>query len=442
MQIDSISVSQVCQHDKHYRLIRVFEERVTILSDEGFFDTCREIQYHLDRFRTVYNQGCQKRIEKAYKHAYKHLVSAYGYSHKGHLERLGIIRETYLNNGGSFENDFMSMMERESLKQKARNWRWKIHERCKQAEREGEFIIFDTLTVNSRYYNEVWKRGSTHWRNYIQRFSRLCSGHEYVAIHEKGGRTHRNHIHVLHFCKTPPKGVRDPNRGARHKYKRELSSLKSLWPYGHSAPVAVRTHNHDPWAKHLGFSWPQDGYNDPIKAQPADAIGLYMSKYLAKQTTKKQDKQWRIKATRNLGLKNLMMVLSKLKVKDLYQLNKIGPENQIKTGKVYLPGCVVRQVATKLLVQRLKSRKTYKLLTQIQRTRTPLPSLVRSLIRKMRMCNPQNSGRSNSQNIISEIFYRQTIVPSQAFYQLLPKIRDALEERVNVRTIVSGAPLT
>ena len=119
MQIKHISVSRVTQLDKYLRLIRTFDNRIVKLSELGHLDVCREIQYHLDQFKFVYDMGDPETIESEYKEAYKHLVHAYGWSCKAHLERLGEERPTYVNNGGSFVNNFMKMCEQGQRNQQA-----------------------------------------------------------------------------------------------------------------------------------------------------------------------------------------------------------------------------------------------------------------------------------------------------------------------------------
>ena len=101
----------------------------------------------------------------------------------------------------------------------------------------GWYIIFNTLTVNSENYSKVFHRDSDDFQNYIRTVDRLtCQAitgskrrkpnndyHTYFAVVEEGSQTGRLHIHVVHFLRKLPIKARDPNRGLRLPYKRELT---------------------------------------------------------------------------------------------------------------------------------------------------------------------------------------------------------------------------
>ena len=197
-------------------------------------------------------------------------------------------------------------------------------ERCKQ----GWFLVFNTLTVSSDEYDKVFSRGDTTFIDYVRRVDRAIarsvfgsfrlakrSGepyHTYFAVVERGGRSGRLHIHILHFCRClPVSWCVDPNKYAGG-VRRELTAMKDLWSSGHSSPIAVRYSHSDAYGKR-GFHYPskrrKDGLCESVRQGSPLMVSSYVSKYITKamQTpsllgeVKKENWLWRTRLSRNLG---------------------------------------------------------------------------------------------------------------------------------------------
>src|SRR3989449_10959027 len=82
--------------------------------------------------------------------------------------------------------------------------------------------------------------------------------------------------------RTLPTGSVDPNFGRRVRNRRQLNSLQNTWPYGYSAPIAVR-YPQDAFSP-SGWLWPVDAKPEPLTATSYMAFGFYVAKYLNKQS--------------------------------------------------------------------------------------------------------------------------------------------------------------
>ena len=131
------------------------------------------------------------------------------------------------------------------------------------ADRDGWYSVFVTLTVSPENYYAVFAAGSGHWRNYVRAVSRAVGArlgmskrvadvshiHDYLAVVERGGRTGRLHIHVVHLCKVLPVANADPNAGRTVPDLRELSSWRAFWSFGFVTAVPVRLGPMDVYAR-------------------------------------------------------------------------------------------------------------------------------------------------------------------------------------------------
>src|SRR5205085_8037577 len=90
------------------------------------------------------------------------------------------------------------------------------------------------------------------------------------------------HFHAVHFMRTLPTGSVDPNFGRRVRNRRQLNSLQNTWPYGYSMPIAVR-YTQDAFSR-SGWLWPVVAKGEPLKATSYMAVGLYVAKYVHKQS--------------------------------------------------------------------------------------------------------------------------------------------------------------
>ena len=96
-----------------------------------------------------------------------------------------------------------------------------------RANKEGWAVVFNTLTVEPEYYDDVFRTGSNLWRNYIRTIDRAVAKSifgsyrqrdgsdyfNYCAIVEHGSDTGRLHIHCIMSMRKLPKGCLDPNIG-------------------------------------------------------------------------------------------------------------------------------------------------------------------------------------------------------------------------------------
>lgn len=204
------------------------------------------------------------------------------------------------------------------------------------------FLVFDTLTVDARHHDEFWgdkKRHEHAWKRYNQAITRdvaralgLKRGqyrqpdiHRYVAVVERGEKTGRLHVHVVHYVKELPNGSADPNYGRRVPSYREIRRWKDYWSYGYSSPQAVRFNSSDAYAQR-GWRWPvqrskRNGncYVAIRLASPAD-LGRYLGKYLGKDVNKvERDERWRFrtKMTQGFGRQKLRQFMESLTLAEL-----------------------------------------------------------------------------------------------------------------------------
>ena len=261
---------------------------------------------------------------------------------------------------------------------------------CQEALDRGEFLLFNTLTVAPDCFHKVFDRGSREFTDYYRRIERACPGARHFAVTERGAKTGRLHIHVLHFLPTLPGEASDPNRGRRTPDKRCIDHFRSYWSNGHSAPIAVRLAGRNDAFSKLGWAWPVEKQGNkyvPVKSRPMAAVVGYMTKYMLKANCHSMEAiQWRVKQTRSLGLKTLQLEISKLKIATLLQLIRIPwlpktiTRNQLGLNQL-------RKSALKELLKRSASR----------------PKLMRLLNNRMVAHNVRGSLREQYENMIRMI---------------------------------------
>ena len=188
--------------------------------------------------------------------------------------------------------------------------------------RPDAYVIFNTLTIRGEYEGTVFDKGSYAWQSYLAKFhyklygtAKRPEGSTYAAVVEKGGKTGRLHIHVLHIVDKCPGD--DPNKGSMAPTRREIEALKGCWEYGWSSPIAVRTDPRDAYAR-AGWLWPlmrsKGGRWKPIKGSMT-AVATYVGKYVAKAygtQHKKGRETWRTRVSRGLGLRPMTKALETL----------------------------------------------------------------------------------------------------------------------------------
>lgn len=204
------------------------------------------------------------------------------------------------------------------------------------------FLVFDTLTVDTEHHDEFWgdkKRHEHIWKRYNQAITRdvaralgLKRGeykqsdiHRYVAVVERGEKTGRLHVHVVHYVKELPNGSSDPNYSRRVPNYREIRYWKKYWTLGFSSPQAVRFHSSDAYARR-GWRWPvQRSKRDrstyvAVKLASAADLGRYLGKYLGKDVhNSRKDERWRFrtKMTQGFGKQKLRQFMETLTLAEL-----------------------------------------------------------------------------------------------------------------------------
>ena len=202
---------------------------------------------------------------------------------------------------------------------------------------------------------KVFGKDSKVWTDYVRRFDRSIGiklfgswrkailarkngddFHSYFAVVERGSKTGRLHIHVVHMMKCLPSGCFDPNSGRAVPNLREVSKLKVFWEYGFSSPVAVRFNNADAYAK-LYWRWPvkmlASGIFDPLPCKEPEALVQYIGKYITKEYEKALDKEfvrWRIRMSRKMGMIQLMKVVKKANLRQLRLMIKTPSQEMVK----------------------------------------------------------------------------------------------------------------
>ena len=278
---------------------------------------------------------------------------------------------------------------------------------CQEAIDRGEYLLFNTLTVANDCMEKVFKRGSREFTDYYRRIERACPGARHFAVVERGEKTHRLHIHVLHFLPTLPGGACDPNRGRRTPDKRCIDHFRSYWSNGHSAPVAVRLAGRKDAFSKLGWAWPVEKQGKkyvPIVAKPPAAVVGYMTKYMLKNNCYSMEAiQWRVRQTRSLGLKTLRSEISRLKIATLLQLIRIPilPKTILRNQ---LPLNQVRKSALRELLKRSASRP--KLMRLLNRRMAAHP--VRGSLREQYVSTIRKTRTSKSQRIGHSLFHKSS----------------------------------
>lgn len=279
--------------------------------------------------------------------------------------------------------------------------KWRMVEEVTLRVEQGWFIVFNTLTVDNPHYKEVFSKGSTAWKYYIQALDRAVGleiydnvraswsakktdpFHTYFGIVERNGPDGRLHIHVIHcFRAIPANWRKDPNARLDAPIRRQIGAMWKLWPYGHSVPIAVRFNERDEFGK-LGWCWPVRKVGTkflPIEAKPPIAIARYMCKYLMKAYgSDKGQFEWRTRVSNKFGLVRMCKVVETLPRDVLWRFLNAAPM-RIKIKDTVLP-------TSRLRLECLRS------LLRVTRSGSPvneLNSLQLQTVRKLLMeVNPQ-----------------------------------------------------
>lgn len=237
--------------------------------------------------------------------------------------------------------DVEKALERSSIESRASFQRQRVLWAVKQAAERGDFIVFDTLTFSNEGAVR-FEREDRPLYNHFRRIKRACAfaagyskrdadkydGFEYVCVPEYGGEHGRLHFHVVYMMRNLPRDCQDPNKigMSADRSRREIGRMKRgdcAWSYGFNAPIAVRFQG-DAFTR-LGWYWPIDKKTGKaIESKPPVAVAAYVTKYIGKQRDQKMiqikarqngekgghlclTKQFRVRYSRNLGIKMLSM---------------------------------------------------------------------------------------------------------------------------------------
>lgn len=312
-------------------------------------------------------------------------------------------------------------------------------------------VVFSTLTVNSEYYDEVFKKGSDSWRNYIRSIKRQVAkelygsyreaerqGEEYFhyfAVVEEGSKNGRLHLHCLMYLKTLPDQCKtDPNAGLYYPTNREVSGFKRYWPYGFSTHIAVRFGTNDAYAR-LGWSWPVDKVlKKPIQITESDRLVNYVVKYITKSHTNKLIggiSTWRTRITKNLGmsyLNNAINHLNQDQVKALVSMRQSPTKIEIMNTTV--PYRLVRKVALRRYAQMMKQDQTLH-----KQPIKPKNLLLKKLLQNM-TSDPQNYSERSFGDIVIEIMNVSVIY--RDVYEHFKSAVDMIVDNKNTLSFITG----
>lgn len=312
--------------------------------------------------------------------------------------------------------DTLEKLHQETLVARKSEWRWRLIEELTLREKQGWYIFFNTLTVDNKNYNDVFSKGSRAFSEYIRSVERSCyksmfktwrdaqkvrvsdPWHTYFCVTERGAKTGRLHLHVIHCIREiPEKWKVDPNQGLNVPIRRNSIAFGKCWSHGYSNCIAVRFSSSDAWAKN-NWRWPVKKVENqyvPITGKPPAAVGNYMIKYLQKEVS--GENLWRIKVNCSFGMTRMKKVISELGTEVLTDLLKLQ-KPMIKIRDYPIPRNILRRLMLKELTGRLKngetgSRKSIIMNSLIRvKARLPLVERLRSLMKKKPEFNSPNSG--------------------------------------------------
>ena len=315
-----------------------------------------------------------------------HWESTTGLDYIKHKPKLTLVKESMLKN-----------LEGSSMRARKSQHIWRIVQELETARYFHKYVIFNTLTVAPEYYNEVFAKGSTHFKNYIKKFDAIYGkeSHTYFGVTEVGEVTGRMHFHVLHVLNTLPTTWRtDINYGMSNPTNRLIPNCQSMWEYGFSKPIAVRFDAFDGYSK-LGWRWPVELKEEkfvPIEQTTANKMAFYIAKYITKSLTKKEQKIWRTKIRNKFGLQILEMAIQRMSNQQLMLTIKVAPSMVLRIHQSIIPPYFLLKIAHKNLL--LRMRKSKHLEKQLMAL-TPQPNIfgrLKNLTQPIQSFKRQNSG--------------------------------------------------
>ena len=265
------------------------------------------------------------------------------------------------------EEEFMEKMIKISRQKSKHELSWRLLCHVERRARQNVKMVFNTLTIRNDVDPEVALREG--FNDYIEKFD-TATGiqvhgsrrkahrarkepegwyHDYFAVVERGGKSSRLHVHVLHFCRELPRGCVDPNSGRVGGKRRIIDGLRNYWQYGFSMPIAVRFSFDDGYGK-LNWAWPSTA-----KRGRPGSIASYLTKYIEKSLTdqKRGVRSWRTRTSLNFGLEPIQEVMRRLEEPTLLALSQLemtSPEMRLAGRRC--PIGLIRKSALREYLQR------------------------------------------------------------------------------------------
>lgn len=252
------------------------------------------------------------------------------------------------------ENAVVETMNIKGRTSKAAQHAFKLNCEIAYRHRQGWYMVFNTLTVDTHNYYRVFRKDSVHFKNYIRKVDRAVKidapeYHTYFACVEEGTEHGRMHIHVIHFIKQIPDTWRDPNRARVIPNLRQIAAMWDFWFEGWSTPYAVRYSPRDAYGL-AGWRWPVDEELKQREVNSPLALGIYMTKYITKshQSEKRDKLLWRIRKTHKLGQHLLDLMVQQLTPQHQRELIK-AEQITLRWGTKTIPTHLIRQTCLRHL---------------------------------------------------------------------------------------------
>lgn len=248
-----------------------------------------------------------------------------------------------------------------SYQQAATNFQFRTSVECLEANRDGWYVVFDTLTYDpSRYDDEKFRIEVFKWLKMLrQRVGVACYGSDaaikghyssdffrYCLVFEQH-KSGRLHAHAIYFMRSLPAGTSyaDPNEKNRSRPNR-LQPVGFPRPsFGFSNPIAVRFDGRDVWAR-LGWSWPLDRTGVPRAPSSPVALARYLTKYISKERGVA-----RCRMSQNFGILSLTKRLKTLQIPELTQLQTSRQKFNYHT--MVIPKSLLRQMTRRTLARQI-----------------------------------------------------------------------------------------
>lgn len=303
---------------------------------------------------------------------------------------------------------------------------WRLKMALEEAIHNKWYIIFNTLTIAPEHYNKVWIKNSKLFKQYIEKFDSFSNkqNHNYFGVVEEGGVTNREHFHVVHMVKQLPTQYKgDPNRNMITPTNRIIDSLRPLWSYGFSTPIAVRTTASDPWAQ-LQWIWPvtiEKSIKTPIQSGSIGRLANYMSKYITKNLTKKGTGKWKTRQRQGLGLTILKQTMQNLKTQNLNLMIEIAKMGVLTIHHQTIPRALITSTATQELLKRSNKNKLSNTTLMTLEAQPSIMKRLTTLTQITQKSNTQNTGTLTIQNTIKD-------TQISKINQDLPEIQELLDK--------------